>query len=80
MKLLSYLSHATLVTSAAFTLGLAFDVQALPLFGAAVTASLLLIASGDYAASGARLARWQSQSVRVAGPARRRKYSLPFAA
>jgi hypothetical protein len=80
MKLLSCLSCATLVTSAAFSLGLAFDVQALPLFGAVVTASLLLIASGDYVASSARFARWQSQSVRLSGPARRRKYTLPFAA
>lgn len=80
MKLLSSLSLATLVTSAAFALGLAFDVQALPLFGAAVTASVLLIVSGDYAASGARFARWQSNSVRVVAPMRRRKYSLPFAA
>lgn len=79
MKLLSYLSLATLVTSAAFTLGLAFDVQALPLFGTAVTASLFLMAFGDYTASGARFSRWQSQSVRIVTSAPRRKYSLPFA-
>lgn len=79
MKLLSYLSLATLLTSAAFSLGLAFDVQALPLFGTAVAAPLLLIAFGDYSASSARFARWQAQSIRLVSASRRRKYSLPFA-
>ena len=80
MKLLSHLSRITLLASAAFLLGLAFDVQALTLLGVSITASLLLVASGDYASSGARLARWHAHAQRIPATRQRRRYTLPFAA
>jgi hypothetical protein len=70
MKFLSLLSLIALLSSAAFSLGLAFDVQALPLFGFAIMSSLLLIAARDYARA----------STRVKRPFLRRKHELPFAA
>jgi hypothetical protein len=69
MKFLSLLSLIALVSSAAFLLGLTFDVQALPLFGVTTVALLLLIAGKDYAST--------------PGSSRRpfrRKHELPFAA
>ncbi|MEO7415228.1 MAG: hypothetical protein ABIZ81_17935 [Opitutaceae bacterium] len=80
MKLLTFLSHATLTSSLAFLLGLAFDVQALPLFGLTISASLLLIASRDYLSSAARFSRWQLSSTHGVSRSKRRKYTLPFAA
>jgi hypothetical protein len=70
MKFLSLLSLVTLISSAAFLLGLAFDVQALPLFGVTTIVSVLLIVSRDYARSTTRLRK----------PLLRRRHQLPFAA
>ena len=79
MKLLSFLSHATLISSTAFILGLAFDVQTLPLFGIAISSSVLLIAFWDYLALASR-ARLQLSASKTGGRSSRRKYNLPFAA
>jgi hypothetical protein len=49
MKTNSLLSHAALVTSAAFFIGLACDAQALALFSLASCTYLLLVVATDYA-------------------------------
>jgi hypothetical protein len=80
MKLLSFLAHATLISAAAFLLGLAFDVQALPLFGLAITVALLLIASRDYVPSHRQLRVVALKAPGRPGNRNRPKYKLPFAA
>ena len=80
MKLLSILAHATLLSAAAFLLGLAFDVQAFLLFSLAVTAPLLLIAFRDYLSPAAAPARWRTPPIPARNMSPRRKYKLPFAA
>ena len=79
MKLLSFLSHAAVISSAAFFLGLAFDVQTLPLFGIAISSSVLLIAFWDYLASPHR-SRLQLSAAKSGPRSSHRKYNLPFAA
>lgn len=49
MKLVSFLTHTAAVSGATFLLGLAFDAHALALFSTTAAASILLIASHDYA-------------------------------
>jgi len=48
MKLVSLLSFSSLAGTLAFVGGLALNFAALPLFGAAAAALLLLIWAGDY--------------------------------
>ncbi len=72
MKTVSILATASLATTLAFVLGLAFNVAVLPLFGAAAVALLLLTWAVDY--------RAPSHYAASATAAVRRRQALPLAA
>jgi hypothetical protein len=74
MKTTSFLSRAALLTSVAFLLGLAFDVQALALFSLAICVYLLLVVVNDYAKVASR-----AGGATVPAP-RRARHAMPLAA